>query len=141
MPQFLNEFFPQVAAKQKAAAPQKSAYCTFDDAGLQAWTSSMFIAGAITGETSALVCTLQQPRSASAHVQACTRTAASCMPLSSFCMLATLVHQLKGTAHAPLGLPLPRLKKVRRPFIASKTAALVRIPHQQLQGCQSYDRS
>ena len=53
MPQFLDEFFPQVAAAQRAASgTQKSAYCTFDDAGLQAWTSSMFIAGAVTGEGS-----------------------------------------------------------------------------------------
>ncbi len=61
MPQFLNEFFPQVAARQKAAAPQKSAYCTFDDGGLQAWTSSMFIAGAITGERSHLARSSSQP--------------------------------------------------------------------------------
>lgn len=53
MPQFLEKFFPQVAAAQHAAAgTQRSAYCTFDDAGLQAWTSSMFIAGALTGECS-----------------------------------------------------------------------------------------
>ncbi|CAL5221321.1 g3494 [Coccomyxa viridis] len=48
MPQFLDQFFPQVARKQKEAGAQKSAYCTFDDGGLQAWTSSMFVAGAIT---------------------------------------------------------------------------------------------
>ncbi len=51
MPQFLGEFFPSVAAAQNnASKAQKSAYCTFDDPGLQAWTSSMFIAGAVTGE-------------------------------------------------------------------------------------------
>ena len=51
MPQFLEEFFPNVAAAQHAASgTQRSAYCTFDDPGLQAWTSSMFIAGAVTGE-------------------------------------------------------------------------------------------
>ena len=49
--QFLGLFFPAVAqAQQGAKKQQKSAYCTFDDAGLQAWTSSMFIAGAVTGE-------------------------------------------------------------------------------------------
>ena len=48
--QFLGLFFPAVAqAQQGAKSQQKSAYCTFDDAGLQAWTSSMFIAGAVTG--------------------------------------------------------------------------------------------
>ena len=51
MPQFLRKFFPNVAAAQKnASKAQKSAYCTFDDPGLQAWTASMFIAGAATGE-------------------------------------------------------------------------------------------
>jgi len=50
-PHFLEEFFPNVAAAQHSAAgEQKSAYCTFDDPGLQAWTSSMFIAGAVTGK-------------------------------------------------------------------------------------------
>ena len=49
--QFLGLFFPLVAqAQQGAKKEQRSAYCTFDDAGLQAWTSSMFIAGAATGE-------------------------------------------------------------------------------------------
>ena len=49
--QFLGLFFPEVAqAQQGAKKEQRSAYCTFDDAGLQAWTSSMFIAGAVTGE-------------------------------------------------------------------------------------------
>ena len=49
--QFLGLFFPAVAqAQQGAKKEQKSTYCTFDDAGLQAWTSSMFIAGAVTGE-------------------------------------------------------------------------------------------
>ncbi len=57
MPQFLDQFFPQVARKQKEAGAQKSAYCTFDDGGLQAWTSSMFVAGAITGECSS--CSIQ----------------------------------------------------------------------------------
>lgn len=51
MPQFLGKFFPNVASAQnKASKAQKSAYCTFDDPGLQAWTASMFIAGAVTGE-------------------------------------------------------------------------------------------
>ena len=48
---FWGLFFPTVAqAQQGAKNEQKSAYCTFDDAGLQAWTSSMFIAGAVTGK-------------------------------------------------------------------------------------------
>lgn len=55
MPQFLDKFFPSVArAQRQAKGHQNSAYCTFDDASLQAWTSSMFIAGAFTGERSCM---------------------------------------------------------------------------------------
>ena len=47
MPTFLNLFFPSVAEAQNSANRQAhSAYCTFDDAKLQLWTSSMFLAGA-----------------------------------------------------------------------------------------------
>lgn len=50
MSTFLGKFFPSVAEAQNGLkGEQHSAYCTFDDAKLQLWTSSMFIAGALTG--------------------------------------------------------------------------------------------
>jgi len=55
MPTFLNLFFPSVAEAQNSANRQAhSAYCTFDDAKLQLWTSSMFLAGAFICEPTAL---------------------------------------------------------------------------------------
>lgn len=51
MPSFLSRFFPSVADAQNGAkGKDQSAYCTFDDAKLQLWTSSMFLAGALTGD-------------------------------------------------------------------------------------------
>jgi hypothetical protein len=42
----LQTFYPQVIAAQKAAdAHERSAYCSFSDAKLQLWTSSMFLGG------------------------------------------------------------------------------------------------
>ena len=44
----LQKFYPQVvAAKNAADAHQSSAYCSFSDAQLQLWTSSMFLGGAL----------------------------------------------------------------------------------------------
>jgi len=48
MPNFLQEFFPSVVtAKERTSSA--SPYCQFDDALLQLWTSSMFLAGAFAG--------------------------------------------------------------------------------------------
>lgn len=59
MPTFLNLFFPSVAEAQNSANRQAhSAYCTFDDAKLQLWTSSMFLAGAFVCEPHSSECSL-----------------------------------------------------------------------------------
>jgi hypothetical protein len=47
MPEFLETFFPSVAAAQRAAAEKGKAnvWCTFEDHALSLFTSSIFLAG------------------------------------------------------------------------------------------------
>ena len=51
MPNFLARFFPHVAAQSAAHASNASsnAYCTYTDANLQLFTSSLFLAAAFAG--------------------------------------------------------------------------------------------
>lgn len=47
MDEFLAKFFPVVLAKKRAAAATENAYCKYNDQKLQAFTSSLYIAGLV----------------------------------------------------------------------------------------------
>lgn len=47
-PAFLKKFFPTVYTQSQAAANTNSAYCKFDDHALQAFTSSLYLAGCVS---------------------------------------------------------------------------------------------
>ncbi|KAJ7517511.1 hypothetical protein O6H91_21G027000 [Diphasiastrum complanatum] len=47
MDDFLGKFFPVVLAKKRRATATESSYCKYDNQGLQAFTSSLYIAGLV----------------------------------------------------------------------------------------------
>lgn len=50
MDNFLEKFFPHVAAQAKSdSGSGTDAYCTYSDTGLQLFTSSLFLAAAFAG--------------------------------------------------------------------------------------------
>lgn len=73
MPSFLSRFFPSVADAQNGAkGKDQSAYCTFDDAKLQLWTSSMCLLE--RSQVTAFLSGISKPSSGAGPDQCCSMT-------------------------------------------------------------------